>query len=79
MVLNLKGVKKSQVWDGKMKIFSMNYFRKKENEKSKAKKIKILVRDDALRVVLAWLANELLGCWKWVQTWVPRGVIRTTP
>ena len=40
MVLNLKGVKKSQVWDGKMKIFSMNYFRKKENEKSKAKKIR---------------------------------------
>ena len=31
MVLNLKGVKTSQVWDGKMKIFSINYFRKKEN------------------------------------------------
>ena len=43
-----------------------------ENELERARSAAI-VRDDALRVVLAWLANELPGCWKWVQTWVPRG------
>ena len=39
-----------------------------ENELERARSAAI-VRDDALRVVLAWLANELPGCW----TWVPRG------
>ena len=46
-----------------------------ENELERARSAAI-VRDDALRVVLAWLvANELPGCWKWVQTWVPRGYL----
>ena len=45
-----------------------------ENELERARSATI-VRDDALRVVLAWLANELPGCWKWVQTWVPRGYL----
>ena len=45
-----------------------------ENELERARSAAI-VRDDALRVVLAWLANELPGCWKWVQTSVPRGYL----